>query len=256
MAQFFLLDTYNFTGSVNQLWKKDSPKIYPLFATTLLDHYKEEGPTFITGNIENLLHTCQTQPENWPGLLITSSATEQALLTYLRSLLFVTYPPESKGVLTYYDRHTATYLFNYTEKEQLSYWLGPIESMKWYGGTWQQQANNRLSWQEISQTIPINSNTLSPYSPLTIRQQQGLTLARQEKYAYDWSQNHDQAYDAIYQHLQEAIQLDFDELNYLDQYLTLRAKHPHQLTPVQLTGSNTAQRLANLENFWRTNGQV
>lgn len=253
--QYFLLDQYPHPNSFKKIWKFGSPKPYPLFDTTALVEYKDKGPMLLAGNIENLLTDYKANPRNWSGLIITTNATDEQLLNHLRSLLFVTYPPESKGILTYYDVHTAYYLFNFTEPEYLNQWLGPIQSLHWYGGTWQQQANNQLQWLEVKQPDTRAKDPIKEFCPLTEGQQQGLLVARQHKYVFDWIENKDQDFNQTYQHFQEAIQLRFDELQYLKKYLELRAKYPQHITPIQLTGNNAQERLTNLENFWNAREQ-
>lgn len=255
MNQYFLLDQYPNPAMFKQIWKYGSPKIHALFDNTSLNEYKNKGPMLLSSGIEKLLNEYKANPEKWSGMIITTHETEEKLIQHLRALLFITYPPESKGILTYYDKHTAHYLFNNTETADLSQWLGPIHSIQWYGGSWQQQANNELSWHEI--TVPENKThePIAEFTPLTTQQQQGLLLARQQKYAYDWSLNNEQSFDLTYQHLQEAIRLNFDELQYLNNYLVLRSRNAEKMTPIQLAGNNTQERLTNLENYWNQYSQ-
>lgn len=255
MKQWLLLDQFSKEISLKQIWKLSSPKMYYLFDDTSLSEYKEEGPLLFGGDIKALLADYQTNPTNWHGLIINSSQTEQELIKHLRALLFVTYPPESKGILSYYNIHTASYFSSNTEPAAIATWLGPINSLKWYGGTWQQQANEQLQWYEIENPATQATSSIAEFYPLTEQQQQALTLARQHKYAYDWAESYQQDFNQTYQHLQEAITLDFDEIQYLRQYLELRAKYPQQSIPELIEGTNAQQRLDYLNNTWRIKGR-
>ncbi|MFD1261665.1 DUF4123 domain-containing protein [Entomomonas asaccharolytica] len=249
MQNYFLFNQYQNKQILKRIWRYSAtPKIEYLFAQTDLDQDKTSGPILVYGDLIKLLAEYNNNPTDWPGLYIDSNATPEQLLKHLRALLLVTYPPESKGVLTYYDTRTLHYFFNFTEPEMLATYLGPIQTLKWYGNTWIDQQN--LQWHEINNSTQLETlPPLQPYQVITERQQEGLSLARQHKYIYDWSQKMQISIQEVNQYFNQAIELGFDRIDHLAQYMTLRKNNPHKALPESLTG-NAQQKINYLQNIW------
>lgn len=249
IQNYFLFNQYQNKQLLKRIWRYSmTPKIEYLFAQTILDQDKTEGPVLVYGDLTKLKAEYNNNPADWLGLYIDSDTSPEQLLKHLRALLFVTYPPESKGVLTYYDTHTMHYFFNYTEPEVIATYLGPIQFLKWYGNTWLEQQNPR--WHQITnQANRKEAITLQPFHTITKLQQQGLSLARQHKYIYDWSQKMLMPIAQTNEYFEQAIMLGFDRLDYLDQYMTLRANNPSKSIPENLQG-DAGQKLNYLKSFW------
>lgn len=249
MQDYFLFNQYQNKQMLKRIWQLvAAPTVEYLFAQTNLEQDKTAGPILIYGNLTKLIAEYHNNPTDWPGLHIRSLANPEQLLKHLRALLFVTYPPDSKGILTYYDIRTLYYFFNFTEPEMLATYLGPIQILKWHGSTWLDQQNP--AWHEI--TNPTNadtSNKLQAYQSITKQQQQGLSLARQHKYIHDWSKKMLIPIEQTTQYFDQAIKLGLDRIAYLDQYMTLRASYPNKTIPANLQGS-AQYKLSHLENLW------
>ena len=114
---------------------------FSLFEGTEFHPLRERGPVLVDlRECPALAELCQRAPHIWSGLLLVSEASPSQLLEHLRRMLAVTLGLHHRALLSYYNPHTASYFFDACDAQELSRWLGPIDQLRWFGGTWADRA--------------------------------------------------------------------------------------------------------------------
>ncbi|MDY7561568.1 DUF4123 domain-containing protein [Pseudomonas sp. AB6] len=141
----------------------DHPQLTPLFASTEMAAYVDSSPLLVTDDAKQALsHSVRQAPCDWPGLIIESENSHDALLAHLRHLLIVRFEQTRIGMLRYWHPAVAERLFSACTDENIADWLGPIDRVHWYSADatkWQTRNNphaahwlpaNTPSWLSIS----------------------------------------------------------------------------------------------------------
>ena len=224
---------------------------HALFANTDLHGLREQGPQVIELASHARLADCvHDQPEDWPGLLLQTSVPAGALLEHLRRMLTVTFGLHHKGLLSYYNPWTASYFFDARDASELSRWLGPIDRLYWYGGTWADRAMGSLGWQQMVNPRRTVSD-LAIEDNLSQHQQDKLQTCLLERHAWSWCRATGHDYGVIWCCLEEGLEQGFTEHAVLDGWLRLRLQYPSASLQVVLPGGTQQERLDNLRQHWR-----
>jgi Domain of unknown function (DUF4123) len=251
-AQWLLLDV---PGSPDAGWKlqqrfADTPR-YALFENTDLHALRDQGPQLIELSAQSsLAQCCHGEPADWPGLLLVSSVPSEQLLGHLRRMLTVTFGLHYKGLLSYYNPFIASYFFDACDARELSRWLGPIDKVYWYGGTWADRAIGSVGWQHLVNPRLVVSE-LAIEDNLSLHQQGKLQVCLLERHAWHWSRSTGHDYGSIWSCVQEGLEQGFSESAVLDGWLRLRLQYPSATPEEHLPGRTQQERLDSLRNRWQ-----
>ncbi|MBV6826182.1 DUF4123 domain-containing protein [Pseudomonas sp. PD9R] len=222
-----------------------------LFENTEWHALREQGPALIDlRTCPTLVERCQGEAQRWPGLLLLSEAPVSTLLAHLRRMLSVSFGLHHRALLSYYNPHTASYFFDACDAGELSRWLGPINQLRWYGGTWADRAIGRHGWQQLI-------NPLLAVSPLAIEetlsphQKARLQTCLLEQHAWQWCTSTGTDYYTLWSHMEEGLALGFSERPVLDGWLWLRLQYPGVVPELPLSGATQQECLDNLRNRWQ-----
>lgn len=225
----------------------ENPDPLHLFDDTELAACEEESPLLIDaqGN-PSLLATMQNEPLTWPGLLLETSAVTQDLLAHLRLILFIRFDQERRGVLRYSRPRTASYFFPACDAETLALWLGPIQRLSWYGGTWREQADSQAAWRHVEnpQASLWRPATTSNELHLSTAQEQALQRQQGEHFLYQWwERQRGIGFKKAWDYLSAGMQAGFVTTESLSAYLDLRHANPHAAAPDALPPGTDQERL-------------
>jgi hypothetical protein len=223
----------------------------PLFADTEMDCIREQGPLLMRLCAdEQVVLMSEGQISAWPGLFIVSPAPRETLLAHLRRMLIVRFSDQHKSLLTYYNVQTASYFFDAMDADDLSRWLGPAESISWFGGPWSDKVDGTQGRQfVVNPRRAVSPLTDEPW--LTERQEQKLQQCFLERHAFYWSRSAGHDYRRTLHHLREGLSYGFNDSVILDQWLSLRARFPSASVPRRLPGDSQRERFENLVNYWQ-----
>ncbi|MEB0041644.1 MULTISPECIES: DUF4123 domain-containing protein [unclassified Pseudomonas] len=249
---WLLLDTPGVPGLAERFKQQfgDSHVWDELLADTELHLIRDQGPLLIQLPLGDPLNNVLAQASApWPGLRIVCAAPKRQLLEHLRRMLTVRFGRHYKSLLTYYNVQTASYFFDAMDPLELSRWLGPIESLTWYGGPWAAKVEDTQGRKSvINPTLSVTPLTVEP--ELSVRQENNLRQCLLERHAYVWSRATGSNYRTTLDHIHEGLRHGFYDSTVLDNWLTLRARFPSASVPPTLPGDNPQQRFANLANYW------
>ncbi|MGL6243953.1 DUF4123 domain-containing protein [Pseudomonas sp.] len=252
MAQWLLLDVPGEPRAGAVLRQQFAQvRWFRLFDGTELQPLREHGPLLVDlKECPALADLCQREPRSWSGLLLVSEASSAQLLEHLRRMLTVTFGLHHRGLLSYYNPHTASYFFDACDALELSRWLGPISQMRWFGGTWADRAIGSQGWQRLSNP-GLAVSPLAVEENLTPRQRDTLQTCLLEQHAWHWSRSTGTDYNSQWSIIQEGLALGFSERPVLDGWIWLRLQYP-DATPLQpLRGMTQQERLDSLRNRWQ-----
>ncbi|MCU1763851.1 DUF4123 domain-containing protein [Pseudomonas sp. 14P_8.1_Bac3] len=222
-----------------------------LFEDTELQALREDGPALIDlRTCPALAESCYSQTQVWRGLLIVSEASSSQLLEHLRRMLTVTIGLHHRAVLSYYNPNTASYFFDACDALELSRWLGPINRLHWFGGTWADRAIGSQGWQHLLNP-ELAVSPLAVEESLSPRQREKLQTCLLEQHAWHWNQATGTDYHRLWAHVQEGLMLGFRERPVLDGWLWLRLQYPRASLVQPLSGRTQQERLENLRNRWQ-----
>ncbi|MDB5979589.1 MAG: hypothetical protein JWQ69_604 [Pseudomonas sp.] len=222
-----------------------------LFADTELDCIRAEGPLLMRLNAdEQLVLMSDGQINAWPGLFIACPASREVLLAHLRRMLIVRFSDQHKSLLTYYNVQTASYFFDAMDADELSRWMGPAESITWFGGPWADKVDGSQGRQYVVNPKRMVSPLIDePW--LSARQEKKLQQCFLERHAFYWSRTFGHDYRRTLHHLREGLSHGFNDGAILDQWLTLRARFPSASVPPHLQGDSQRERFDSLTNYWQ-----
>lgn len=249
--QWLLLDVPGSLQAVENLRRNfDSARWFRLFEGTEWHAMREQGPLLINlRNCPRLTEACQRDTRQWHGLLLVSEAPASALLTHLRRMLTVSFGLHHRALLSYYNPHTASYFFDACDARELSRWLGPIDQLRWFGGTWADRAFGSEGWQKLLNP-GLAVSPLAIEENLSSRQRENLQTCLLEHHAWRWCKSSGTDYLTQWSHLQEGLALGFSERPVLDAWLWLRLQYPGAVIELP-TGATQQERLEILRNRWQ-----
>lgn len=158
-----------------------------LFARTPLAELRNHGPILVRLSAQSsLLRFLKEAPDRFKGLLITTQADRSILLEHLQALLQVKFDLQRRALLRYYDPVVASYFWPSIEADETATWMGPIQKIVWYGGTWANKVERKLRWYELEQPHPANASIHTGCYVLSTKQQQALVNQNIEQFAFDW----------------------------------------------------------------------
>ncbi|MGV8863914.1 MAG: DUF4123 domain-containing protein [Pseudomonas sp.] len=153
----------------------DHPDFVPLFDTTELGLYSEFGPLLVKDNYQGaLLQAMKHAPDNWPGLIIESEHSREALLEHLRHILIVRFELTRKGMLRYWNPSVASHFFPACSDENLNLWLGPISRLSWH-------IPSKAEWQGLDNPGAKAWQSATPNRLLTLAIEQCHALEQQRQ---------------------------------------------------------------------------
>lgn len=182
-----------------------NPDYERLFDNTDLADCTDESPLLI--NVEGkpeIIRAVEKSPEEWPGLLIRCTQPAETLLAHLRHILFIRFDKVRKGVLRYSLPVTASYFFPACSDEELSTWLGPIEAIAWYGGTWREKAEDSYHWYYREN---LNASVI-PYDGmlhLSEGQADRLRLQQAERFTYKKAKENNSCFSEVWRQLEAEV---------------------------------------------------
>ena len=222
-----------------------------LFEGTELQALREDGPALIDlRTCPALAELCYSQTQVWRGLLIVSEVPSAQLLEHLRRMLTVTCGLHHRALLSYYNPNTASYFFDACDALELSRWLGPIQQLHWFGGTWADRAIGSQGWQQLLNP-GLAVSPLAVEESLSPRQRETQQTSLLEQHAWHWSQSTGTDYSRLWSHVQEGLALGFSERPVLDGWLWLRLQYPRASPVPPLSGLTQQERLDSLRNRWQ-----
>lgn len=224
---------------------------FALFEDTEWQGLREHGPLLVDlQQSPALTGLCQLDAGSWPGLLLVSASPVTQLLAHLRRMLTVTLGMHHKALLSYYNPHTASYFFDGCDPAELSCWLGPIDLLRWFGGTWADRAIGSQGWQQLSNP-GLSVGVLENEHSLSARQQNQLQRCLLERHAWQWSRDTGRDYRALWDYLEHGLALGFTEREVLDGWLWLRLQNPDARSVPELKGDSQHERLDYLRRLWQ-----
>ncbi|WP_438300584.1 DUF4123 domain-containing protein [Pseudomonas sp. NMS19W] len=253
-AQWLLLDVVQAPQAMSMLLQGFSGVTgIKLFDGTEFQPVSEQGPLLIdlreTPVLSALSHT---DPKTWCGLLLGSRASSEVLRDHLQRMLTVTVGLNHRALLNYYNGQTASYFFDACDARQLSQWLGPINWLRWFGGTWADRASGSQGWQQLSnpglavEPLPIEQG-------LTRRQRERLHRCLLDQHVWRWSQATGADYASLSTWFEQGLSLGFSERAVLDDWLWLRLQHPRAVLVQPPPGLTQRARLDHVRRRWQNN---
>lgn len=225
----------------------EDPDPVRLFDDTELAVCEEESPLLINAQANpSLLAATQAEPLAWPGLLLETLATAQDLLAHLRHILFIRFDQERRGVLRYSRPRTASYFFPCCNAETLAIWLGPLQRLSWYGGTWHEHADGQDAWRHVEnqQASLWRPATTAHELHLNAVQEQALQRQQGEYFLHQWwERRSDIQFETARDYMAAGMQCGFVSAESLSAYLDLRHANPHATQPHALPPGTDQERL-------------
>lgn len=229
----------------------DNPEPQLLFEGTTLGPYADQGPMLVSADANPAIAAAVNDiPADWPGLSIDSSHSLDELLKHLRQILFIGFDGQRKGVLRYSNPRTASYFFPACTVDDLPTWLGPIQTLAWYGATWRISASEQARWYraENLQAEQWQPTTEPLLLHLSDEQSQALRCQQTERFLFQWwEQQSALSFPQAWDYLKEGMASDFVSADSLSAYLDLRSAHPNARQPSSLPQGSDEYRLSHLK---------
>jgi hypothetical protein len=224
---------------------------FALFEGTEFHALRMHGPLLVDlRRSPALASLCHLDARSWPGLLLVTATPAEHLLMHLRRMLTVTLGLHHKALLSYYNPHTASYFFDGCDPRELSRWLGPINQLRWFGGTWADWSMGCQGWQQLSNPgLPVSA--LENEQGLSDRQQGKLQACLLERHVWRWSRSTGRDYWLLWGYLQQGLALGFSEQAVLNGWLWLRLQYPDARPVSNLPGESQRERLDHLRRLWQ-----
>lgn len=174
-------------GLLETLYENEpDPAPIKLFEGTAYAAQAAQSPILFKLSKNGLTRVLKKDPQRLQGLFVTTHKTRTELLTQLRSLLEARFQQHRKALLRYYDPRVASYLLPTCTGTLQERWLGPIEEMAWYGGTWSDEVDGAKQWHLLTHLEQAETKTSS--GPLSLNDVQLQRLVEQgyEHFAWRW----------------------------------------------------------------------
>lgn len=251
-AQWLLLDSVETSLALRTLRQGFAGvQCFWLFDETEFQSARDLGPLLVRlQGCPALSALCLRDPQTWRGLLLQSPAPVDELLVHLRRMLTVSFGINHRALLGYYNRQTASYFFDACDARELSRWLGPIQQLQWFGGTWADRAIGSEGWQHL-RNPRLAVAPLGIEESLSRRQRERLQSCLLEQHAYRWSQSMKVDYPQVWRHARQGLTLGFTDRSVLDDWLWLRLQHPREVLPPLPEGLTQRERLEHVRRHWQ-----
>ncbi|PKM29684.1 MAG: hypothetical protein CVV07_08230 [Gammaproteobacteria bacterium HGW-Gammaproteobacteria-11] len=194
MAQMPLLQGHTYwlaepqKGLLEKLYELEpNPDPVQLFEGTAFSPQASQSPLLFSLSASGgLASSLADNPNALTGLLITTQASRAQLLQQLRSLLEARFLQGRKALLRYYDPRVASYLLPTCSESLQPRWLGPINDIAWYGGTWADEFADGKQWHLLRHVQQPDAKI--PATPLALNDTQLQRLVDQgyEHFAWRW----------------------------------------------------------------------
>jgi hypothetical protein len=252
MSSWLLLDVQESPQALKVLRQAFAGLTYFwLFDSTEFQVVREQGPLLIElQDSEALQALCLRDPQLWRGLLLESAASTPALLAHLRRMLTVSFGLHHRAMLGYYNRQTASYFFDACDARELSRWLGPIDQLRWFGGTWADRAIGSQGWQQL-RNPGLAVAPLAVEENLSARQRERLQSCLLEQHIWRWCQSMGTDYVTLSSHVQQGLALGFSDRDVLDGWLWLRLLHPRAVLVPPPAGLTQQAGLDHVRRQWQ-----
>lgn len=252
LAQWLLLDVQEAPQALKMLREEFAGlRHFWLFDATEFQPLREQGPLLIElHDSEVLLECCQHDPQTWRGLLLDSEVSSAQLLLHLRRMLTVSFGLHHRALLSFYNRQTASYFFDACDARELSRWLGPIQQLRWYGGTWADRAIGSHGWQQL-RNPGLAVAPLGVEENLTAQQRERLQTCLLEQHIWRWCQSLGTDYATMASHVQQGLALGFSDRGVLDGWLWLRLLHPRAVLVPPPAGLTQQEGLDHVRRQWQ-----
>ncbi|WP_409315703.1 DUF4123 domain-containing protein [Pseudomonas sp. KCJK9016] len=251
-AQWLLLDVAHAPQAVNVLLQEFAGvPTMRLFDGTEFQPAADLGPLLIDLRDRPVLSAlCHSDPQAWCGLLLGSRASAEAMRDHLQRMLTVTVGLNHRALLNYYNAQTASYFFDACDARQLSQWLGPIDWLRWFGGTWADRASGSQGWQQLSNPR-LAVEPLQIEQGLTRRQREHLHRCLLDQHLWRWSRATGAGYRSLSNWFEQGLSLGFSERSILDDWLWLRSQHPRAALVQPPPGLTPRERLEHVRRRWQ-----
>lgn len=180
------------TGLLETLYRSEpNPDPVRIFEGTPFAAQASQSPVLFKLSPDGtFIDTLRQTPRALRGLLLATTAPHTGLLIQLQSLLQARFSQRRKALLRFYDPRVASYLLPTCEGTLEKRWLGPIEQIAWFGGTWSDEMAGRQRWHLLTRTE--TANNLPHEAPLALSDSQLQRLVDQgyEHFAWRWLQSH------------------------------------------------------------------
>ena len=180
------------TGLLETLYRDEpDPDPVRIFEGTPFAAQASQSPVLFKLSTDGtLIDTLQRTPHALRGLLLATTAPPTSLLIQLQSLLQARFSQRRKALLRYYDPRVASYLLPTCNGAMEKRWLGPIDQIAWFGGTWSDEMRGYQKWHLLTRTE--TGNDLPPEAPLALSDSQLQRLLDQgyEHFAWRWLHSH------------------------------------------------------------------
>lgn len=194
MAQMPLLEGHTYwlaepqKGLLEHLYEHEpDPDPILLFEDTDFSAQASQSPLLFTlSGTGEFVRQLANDPDVLTGLFITTQASRTQLLQQLRILLEARFLQGRKALLRYYDPRVASYLLPTCSGSLQARWLGPINEIAWYGGTWDDEFEDGKQWHLLKHVEQPDAKV--PSAPLTLNEAQLQRLVDQgyEHFAWRW----------------------------------------------------------------------
>lgn len=229
----------------------DQPDPLRLFDETELASYSAQSPLLVRAEHNpKVLRAFHDEPDDWPGLLLTTPHPLPLLLQQLRHILIIGFDGQRKGVLRYYNPRTASYFFP-AQPVELAAWFGPIQQLSWHGGTWRDEAEKTVQLHTMTNSSASDWRPEANCQTFHIGSEHAEALQRQqaERFLYQWwSQQPTLSFSQAWDWLEEGRRFGLLSSDALNSYLDARRAHPRGSLPADLPPNNEMERLEDLKS--------
>ncbi|RTR03355.1 DUF4123 domain-containing protein [Halomonas nitroreducens] len=130
----------------------EAPDLHWLFYGTRYAELPEKSPLVVRISASSSLWQAFVDGGSEPplrGIMVTSRESSASVMAHLRRLLEVTFYGRRRALLRFYDPWIMAVLLG--AESSVARWLGPLEGIYWYGGTFAQRAESGAVWHACTQ---------------------------------------------------------------------------------------------------------
>ena len=234
-----------------------APDVQWLFHDTCFAESADQSPLVVRTTPGSELLTAFASGQGAPpleGIVVSSSASPERVIAHLRQRLQIRFYGKRQALLRYYDPWIAAAFFSADNAQDT--WLGPLERVIWFGGSFVQRAQQGACWYAChggsDKAAPVAQDDAAPLA-LSPAQEQAL-----EDFVADYP---------LWRHLMERAALDETSADHagrfvsaldeagrlaipeqdLAEFVALRFAHHHTPLPDTLMAKPADERLAMLK---------
>ena len=125
---------------------EESPDLHYLFHDTRYAEMGDKSPLVVRSSPETPLWQAFVEggAEPLKGIVVTSRTPTDVVMAHLRRLLEVSFYGRRRALLRFYDPWIMASLLG--ADTSVTRWLGPLAAIYWYGGTFDQRAEQGPAW--------------------------------------------------------------------------------------------------------------